>query len=94
MVTPLQPDNLDREVKEALGSINKNKVNEGDGIPTELFQILKDDAVTVMHSMHRQIWIVHQWPQDWKRSVFIPMSKKEFHRLFKLQLHSLHRLAK
>ena len=64
------------EVKRALGSITMNKANGGDGIPVEPLQILKDDAVKVLHSICQQIWKSHQWPQDWKRSVFIPISKK------------------
>ena len=71
----LEPDILECEVKWALGSITTNKVRGGDGIPTELFQILKDDAVKV-HSICQQIWKIQQWPQDWKRSVFIPFPKK------------------
>ena len=76
MITHLQPDILEREVKWALGSITTNKASGGDGIPVELFQILKDDAVKVLHSVCQQIWKTQQWPQDWKRSVFIPVSKK------------------
>ena len=64
------------EVKRALGSITMNKANGGDGVPAELFQILKDDAVKVLHSICQQIWKNQQWPQDWKRSVFIPIPKK------------------
>ena len=75
MVNHLEPDTLEGEVKLALGSITMNKANGGDGIPTELFQILKDDAVKVLHSICQQIWIT-QWTQDWKRSVSIPISKK------------------
>ena len=62
--------------KWALGSVTKNKASGGDGIPVELFQILKDDAVKVLHSVRQQIWNTQQWPQDWKRSVFIPIPKK------------------
>ena len=76
MVTHLEPDILECEVKWALGSITMNKASGGDGIPIELFQILKDDAVKVLQSMCQQIWKTQQWPQDWKRSVFIPISKK------------------
>ena len=72
----LEPDILECEVKWALGSITTNKATGGDGIPVELFQILKDDAVKVLHSMCQQIWKTQQWPQDWKRSVFIPIPKK------------------
>ena len=76
VVTHLEPDILECEVKWALGSITTNKASGGDGIPAELFQILKDDAVKVMHSTCQQIWRTQQWPQDWKRSVFIPIPKK------------------
>ena len=76
MVTQLEPDILECEVKWALGSITTNKVSGGDGIPAELFQILKDDSVKVLHSICYQIWKPQQWPQDWKRSVFIPIPKK------------------
>ena len=69
--THLEPDILECEVKWALESITKNKASEGDGIPVELFQILKDDAVKVLHSICQQIWKTQQWPQDWKRSVFV-----------------------
>ena len=68
----LEPDILECEVKWALESITTNKASEGDGIPVELFQILKDDVVKVLHSICQQIWKTQQWPQDWKRSVFIP----------------------
>ena len=71
VITHLEPDILEGEVKWALGSITRNKASEGDGIPAELFQILKDDAVNVLHSICQQIWKTQQWPQDWKRSVFI-----------------------
>ena len=76
MITHLEPDILECEVKWALESISTNKARGGDGIPVELFQILKDDAVKVLHSMCHQIWKTQQWPQDWKRSVFIPIPKK------------------
>ena len=76
VITHLEPDILECEVKWALGSITMNKASGGDRIPVELFQILKDDAVKVMHSICQQIWKTHQWPQDWKRSVFIPIPKK------------------
>ena len=76
VITHLEPDILECEVKWALGSITMNKASGGDGIPVELFQILKDDAVKVLHSICQQIWKIQQWPQDWKRSVFIPISKK------------------
>ena len=77
MITHLEPDILECEVKWALGSsITMNKASGGDGIPVELFQILKDDAVKMLHSMCQQIWKSQQWPQDCKRSVFIPIPKK------------------
>ena len=76
MITHLKPDILEGEIKWALGSITRNKAREGDGIPADLFQILKDDAVEVLHSTCQQIWKSHQWPQDWKRSVFLPIPKK------------------
>ena len=75
MITDLQPDILESEVKWALGSITINKASEGDRIPVELFQILKDDAVKVLYSICQQIWKTQQWPQDWKRSVFISIPK-------------------
>ena len=76
MITHLEPDILECEVKWALGSITKKKASRGDGIPVELFQILKEDAVKVLHSICQQIWKTQQWPQDWKRSGFIPITKK------------------
>ena len=76
VITDLEPDILECEVKWALGSITMNKASGGDGIPLALFQILKDDAVKVWHSICQQIWKTQQWPQDWKRSVFIPIPKK------------------
>ena len=76
VVTNLEPGILDCEVKWALGKMPTNKASGGDGIPTELFQILKDDAVKELHSICQQIWKTQQWPQDWKRSVFIPIPKK------------------
>ena len=76
MITHLKPDILKREVKWALEIITNNKPSGGDGIPGELFQILKDDAVKVLHSICQQIWGTQQWPQDWKKSVFIPIPKK------------------
>ena len=76
MITHLEPDILECEVKWALGSITMNKASGGDRIPVEPFQILKDDAVKVLHSMCQQIWKTQQWTQDWKRSVFIPVPKK------------------
>ena len=76
VTTDLQPDIFECEVKWALGSITMNKDSGGDGIAVELFQILKDDAVKVLHSICQQIWKTQHWPQDWKRSVFIPVPKK------------------
>ena len=76
VITHLEPDILECEVKWALGSITKNKASGGDGIPVELFTILKDDAIKVLHSICQQIWKIQQWLQDWKRSVFIPIPKK------------------
>ena len=76
VITHLEPDILECEVKWALGSITMNKTSGDDGIPAELFQILKDDAVKVPHSICQQVWKTQQWPQDWKRSVFIPVPKK------------------
>ena len=76
MITHLEPDILECEVKWALGGITMNKASGGDGIPIELFQILKDDAVKVLHSISQQVWKTQQWSQDWKRSVFIPIPKK------------------
>ena len=75
VITHLEPDILECEVKWALESITKNKASGGDAIPVELFQILKDDAMNVLYSVFQQIWKTHQWPQDWKRSVFIPIPK-------------------
>ena len=75
-ITHLEPDILECKVKRALGSITMTKASGGDGIPVELFLILKDDAVKVIHSICQQIWKTQQWPQDWKRSVFIPVPKK------------------
>ena len=79
VITPLEPDILQCEVKKAveLLSITPNKASGGDGIPAELFQILKDDAVKVLCSIYQQIWKTQQWSRDWKRSVFIPIPKKE-----------------
>ena len=76
VITSLEPDILECEVKWALGSINTNKTSGGNGVPVELFQILKDDAVKVLHPICQQIWKTQQWPQDWKRSVFVPIPKK------------------
>ena len=76
MITNLEPDILECEVKWALESITMNKASGDDGIPVELFQILKDDAMKALHSICQQIWKTQQWPRDWKRSVFIPIPKK------------------
>ena len=76
MITHLEPDILECEVKWALGSNTTNKASGGDGIPVELIQILNDDAVQVLHSICQQMWKTQQWPQDWKRAVFIPIPKK------------------
>ena len=76
VISHLEPDILECEVKWALGSITVNKASGGDGIPVELLQILKDDGVKVLHLICQQIWKTQQWPQDWKRSVFIPIPKK------------------
>ena len=91
VITHLEPDILEREVKWALESITTNKANGGDGIPVELFQILKDDAVKVLHSICQQIWKTQQWPQDWKRSVFISIPKNA---QTTTRLHSSHTLVK
>ena len=77
VITHLEPDIRECEVKWALGSITMNKASGGDGIPVELFQILKDNAVKMLHSICQQIWKTQQWPQDWKRSVFFPVPKKD-----------------
>ena len=76
MITHIEPDILECEAEWALGSIITNKARGGDGNPLELFQVLKDDAVKVLHSICQQIWKTQQWPQDWKRSVFIPIPRK------------------
>ena len=76
VITHLEPNILKSKVKWALGSITTNKASGGDGIPVELFQILEDDAMKVLHSICQQIWKTQQWPQDWKRSVFIPILKE------------------
>ena len=95
MITHLEPDILECEVKWALGSITVNKASGGDGIPVELFQILKDDAVKVLYSICQQIWKTQQRPQDWKRSDFIPIPKKGNAKECSTttQLHSSHTLA-
>ena len=96
MVTHLKPDILECEVKWALGSITMNKDSGGDEIPAELFQILNDDAVKVLHSICQQIWKTQQWAQDWKRSVFIPIQRKEMPKDVQItvQLHSFYMLAR
>ena len=105
MITHLEPDILKCDVKRALGSITMNKASGGDGIPVELFQILKDAAVKVLHSICQQIRKTQQWPQDWQRSVFMPIPKKgisfQYHFIPKpknaqttTELHSSHTLAK
>ena len=91
VITHLQPDILECEVKWALGSITTNKASRGDGISVELFQILKDDAVKVLNSTCQQIWKTQQWPQDWKRSVLISITKNV---QGTAQLHSSHTLPK
>ena len=91
VITDLEPDILECEVKWALGSITKNKDSGGNEIPAELFQILKDDAVKVLDSVCQQIWKTRQWPRDWKRSVFIPIPKKgNANRMFKLPHNCTH----
>ena len=94
--THLEPDILECEINSALGSITTNKASGGDGIPVELFQILKDDAVKVLHSICQQIGKTQQWPQDWKRSVFILIPKKGIPKNAQTttQLHSSHMLVK
>ena len=77
VITNLEPDILECKVKWTLGSITTNKASGGDGIPVELFQILSDDAVKVLYSICQQIWNTQQWPQDWEKSVFIPIPKKD-----------------
>ena len=96
MITHLEPDILECEVKWVLGSITTNKATGGDGIPVELFQFLKDDAVKVLHSICQKIWKTQQWPQDWKWSVFILIPKKDNAQNVQaaVQLHSYHMPAK
>ena len=96
VITDLEPDILEYEVKWTLESITTNKASGGDGIPVELFQILKDDAVKVLHSICQQIWKTQQWPQDWKKSLFIPIPKKVMPKNAQTttQLHSSHMLVK
>ena len=91
----VETDILECKVKSALVSINMNKASGGDGTPAELFQILKDDAVKILHSICWQIWKTQQWPQDWKRTVFIPIPKKGLKNVqTTAQLHSSHMLVK
>ena len=96
VITHLEPDILECEVKWALESITANKASGGDGIPVELYQIRKDDAVKVLHSVCQQIWKTQQWPQDWKMSVFIPIPKKGNAKNVQTtaQLYSSHMLVK
>ena len=94
MITHLEPDILECEVKWALGSITMNKASEGDGIPVELFQILKDDAMKVLHSICQQIWKTQQWPQDWKRSFQSQRKAMPKNAQTTAQLHSSHTLVK
>ena len=91
VITHPEPDILECEVRWALESITTSKASGGDGIPVELFQILKDDAVKVLHSICQHIWKTQQWPQDWKRSVFIPIPKKrQRQRVLKLLHNCMH----
>ena len=95
VITHLEPDILECEVRWALESITTNKGSGGDGIPVELFQILKDDAVKAPHSICQQIWKTQQWPQDWKRAVFIPIPMETPKNVpTTAQLHSSHMLVK
>ena len=96
VISHLDPDIVECEVKWALGSITTNKGSGGDGIPVELFQILKDNAVKVLHSIRQQIWKTQQWPQDWKRSVFIQSQRNVMPKNAQTtaQLHSSHTLVK
>ena len=96
VITCLEPDILECEVQWALESITMDKASGGDGIPGELFQILEDDAVKVLPSICQQIWKTQQWPQDWKRSVFIPIQRKAMPKNAQTttQLHSSHTLVK
>ena len=93
MITHLEPKILECKLRWALGSITTNKANGGDGIPAELFKILRDDAVKVLHSIFQQIWKTQQWPQDWKMLVFIPIPKLK-NAQTTAQLHSSHMLVK
>ena len=93
VITHLEPDILECEIKWALGSITTNKASRGDGIPTELFQILKDDAVKVLQSICQQIWKIQQGPQDWKRLFFIPVLMKGNAKEFKQLAHNCSHLT-
>ena len=91
VITHLEPDILECEVKSALGSITTNKVSGGDGIPVELFQVLKDDAVKVLHSICQQIWKTQQWPQDWKKVSFHSnLKERQCQRILKLPHNCIH----
>ena len=96
VITHQEPDFLECKVKQDFRSITTNKASGGDGIPVELFQILKDDAVKVLHSICQEMWKTHQWPQDWKRPVFILIPKKDSAKDVQTttQLHSFHMIAK
>ena len=95
VITHLEPDILDCEVKCSSGNITTKKVSGGDAIPAELFQILKDDAVKVLHSIYQRIWKTQQWPQDWKRSVFVSIPKDNANNVqTTTQLHSFHTLGR
>ena len=98
VIIHLEPDILECQVKWALGSISRNKASGGDRIPVELFQILKEDTVKMLQSICQQIWKTQQWPQDWKRSVFIPIPKNaqviQLHSIHSIQLHSIHSMPK
>ena len=96
MVTHLEPDILECDVKHALGCITMNKVSRGDGIPAELFQILRDDAVKVLHLICQQIWKIQQWPQNWKRSVSLQSQRRVMPKIIQTteKVYSLHMLNK
>ena len=96
VITHLEPDILECDVKWALEIITTNKASGGDGIPAELFQVLKDDAVKVLHSLYQQIWKTQQWPQDWKRSLSMQSQRRAVSMNVQTttQLHSFHTLAK
>ena len=90
VITHLEPDILEYEVKWALESITMNKASGGDGIPVELFQILEDDAVKMLHSIYQQIWKTQQWPQEWKRSVHSNLKERQCQRMLKLAHYCTH----